>query len=203
MAPQILYRVCYGSPTPSSFQKSLLTIRPAILHDYRRHKVRECDYPAITPSPTSSVRGTFVQGLTDADLWRLDIFEGTQYTREKVRVNILKVVGDDDGKGNVEGEEVNAKTYVWADGKTDLEEAEWDFAEFRQEKMRRWFGDCEEYEGESRPSIRGLSRTIDILRPVTDSHSEVDEAVKAAAGKDPTGGRGADGAIVCAIRSPF
>ena len=31
MAPQVLYRVCYGSPMPSAFQVSLLTIRPITL----------------------------------------------------------------------------------------------------------------------------------------------------------------------------
>ena len=155
MAPQVLYRVCYGSPNPTTLQKSLLTIRPAILHAYCRRKVRYCDYPAIIPSPGDSVRGTYVQGLTDADLWRLNIFEGDQYTREKVRIQLLEEVGDEDGKGNVEGPEVLAETYVWADEEEDLEEGEWDFAVFRREKMSRWIGGNEEYEGELRPSILG------------------------------------------------
>ena len=156
MASPVLYRVCYGSPTPSVFQKNLLTVRPAILHSYCRHKVRDCDYPAMMPSPTSSVRGTFVQGLTDGDLWRLDVFEGSQYTRERVRVRLLSQVGNEEGNGNVEGEEVEAETYVWRDDPEELEEGEWDFGEFRREKMQRWSGTSEEYEGKPRPSILGL-----------------------------------------------
>ena len=153
MAPQVLYRVCYGTPKPTSLQKSLLTIRPAILHSYCRHRVRECEYPAIVPSPGGSVRGTLVQGLTDADVWRLNIFEGDQYTREKVRVKLLEGVEDE---GCVEGGEIEAETFVWAEGEDDLEDAEWDFVEFRLQKLSRWIGDDEEYKGELRPSIFGV-----------------------------------------------
>ena len=165
MAPPVLHRVCHGSSTPSAFQKSLLTIRPALLPGYRRHKVRGCDYPAIMPaaeSPESSagigsgecVRGTCVTGLTDGDIWRLDIFEGDEYERVGVRVRILEEVGEEDGKGNVEGEEVQVETYVWAAGRERLEEDEWDFGEFVREKMGRWVGGGE-FEGELRPSILG------------------------------------------------
>lgn len=143
MAPPILYRVCYGSPRPTPFQTSLLTIRPAILHDYSRHRVRDADYPAIVPSTSSSVRGIFVQGLTDGDVWRLDIFEGDQYTRERVRIRLLEEVG-----GEEEGSEMEAETYVWADGSVDLKEGEWDFGEFRAERMGRWVCGGEEYGGE-------------------------------------------------------
>ncbi|KAL4964395.1 gamma-glutamylcyclotransferase family protein [Aspergillus stella-maris] len=102
MAPQILHRVIHGSPTPQKWQKDLLTFRPAILHDYRRHRVRYADYPGIlkdTDSANSakgsgsgapSVLGTVVSGLTDGDLHRLDIFEGNEYAREKVSVRILR-----------------------------------------------------------------------------------------------------------------
>lgn len=155
MAPQVLHRVCYGSPNPTAFQKSLLTIQPAILHSYRRHKVRDCDYPAIIPLAGASVRGTYVQGLTDGDIWRLNVFEGDQYTREKVRIKLLKKVGDEQGQGNVEGQEVEAETYVWADGTKDLENGEWDFAEFRAQKIARWIGGNEEYEGKPDPSCSG------------------------------------------------
>ena len=104
----------------------------------------------MIPAPNSSVRGTFVEGLTDGDLWRLDIFEGCQYTREEVRVKLLDKVGDEAGHGNVEGEEVSAKTYVWAEGLEYLENSEWDFGEFRREKLHRWSGGNEEYEGKPR-----------------------------------------------------
>lgn len=157
MAPKVLYRVCFGTSNPSPFHASLLTVYPAILPAYSRRKVRYCDYPAIVPSsPGSSVRGTYVRGLTDGDIWRLDIFEGEQYSREKVRIKVLAVVGDEAGTGNVEGEEVEVETYVWTVGEDVLEDSEWDFGEFTRETMKRWIGNDKEYRGELRPSILGI-----------------------------------------------
>lgn len=154
MAAQVLHRVIYGTTTPSPFQLSLLTIRPALLPHYTRHRVCDCDYPAILPSSEEGacVRGTYVQGLTEGDQWRLDLFEGDQYSRVKVKPRLLKQGGEEDGDI---GEEVEAETYVWVDEETGLEEGEWDFEVFRQEKMGRWVGGSEEYEGELRPSIAG------------------------------------------------
>ncbi|KAL2040716.1 hypothetical protein N7G274_006695 [Stereocaulon virgatum] len=164
MAPQVLHRVIYGTTTPTPIQISRLKIVPALLNGYMRHRVRQCDYPAIVPSkmPNACVRGTCVQGLSAEDLWRLDLFEGDQYDRVKVRPRLL----DESGQ---EMCEIETETYVWTDKEVGLEEGEWDFEEFRREKMRRWVGgDDEEYQ-------------------------EVDEAVRES--KDPTGGRGANGHI--------
>lgn len=97
-----------------------------------RHRVSECDYPAIIPSSEDGacVRGTYVRGLTANDQWRLDLFEGDQYNRVKVRLRLI----DEDGKETLE---VEADTYVWIDKKTALEDREWDFEEFRRQKMGR------------------------------------------------------------------
>lgn len=157
MAPPVLHRVIWGQPSPPTpAHASLLHIRPAILHAHQRRQVRHADYPAVLPSsPASSVRGTLVTGLTDGDMWRLDIFEGDMYARRKVRVRVLeqKQHGDGEGEGedgmgdveqreedNVEGEEVDAETYIWIAGADKLEEEEWDFAEFVRDKMGRWVG---------------------------------------------------------------
>ena len=152
MAPQVLHRVLYGSTKPHSSQLAALKIQPAILPHYVRHRVAFCDYPAILASPDSSscVRGTHVQGLTAADQWRLDIFEGEQYERIKVKLRLLDAE-------NHECEEVEAETYVWIASKDELEDREWDFEEFRKEKMARWVGRSKEYEGELRLSIAGVS----------------------------------------------
>lgn len=150
MAPQVLHRVIFGTTTPTPVQISRLSIKPALPSHYMRHKVSECDYPAIIPSsePGACVRGTFVSGLAAGDQWRLDLFEGHQYSRVKVRPHLL----DEDGR---ELEDVDAETYVWVDEEVALEEGEWDFEEFRREKMSRWVGHNEEYEGELRPPILG------------------------------------------------
>ena len=132
MAPQILHRVIHGPPHPEAWQKALLTFKPAVLHGYRRHRVRGADYPGIarvstspdtinspSTSPsistggdpkdptaentttttttggegldkTASVFGTVVSGLTQGDLHRLDVYEGAEYTKERVSVRILR-----------------------------------------------------------------------------------------------------------------
>lgn len=157
MAPAVLHRVCHGSSSPDNpvFAAHQLKSRPAILHNHRRHRVKHADYPAVLPRPDSSVRGTLVTGLTDADIWRLDIFEGSEYRRDRVGVRPLKHVGDESGHGNIEDDEVEAETYIWIAGANQLEESEWDFAEFQREKMRFWVGveGAGEYAG--RPSIIG------------------------------------------------
>ncbi|KAL8738064.1 MAG: hypothetical protein Q9181_001088 [Wetmoreana brouardii] len=174
MEPLVLYRVIYGTSKPSAFQQSLIHIRPAILHSHCRHKVINCDYPAIIPSTNGSVRGTYVHGLTEGDIFRLDIFEGGEYERRKVKIRVLDVEGDEEGKGNVEGEQVEVETYVWIAGEEWLESGEWDFGEFRRERLGSWIGSRDEYD-------------------------DVDRAV--AQGNDPTGGRGANGSITGRLNS--
>jgi hypothetical protein len=113
--------------------------------------VKNADYPAILPNTDSTVRGTLVSGLTDGDIWRLDIFEGSEYARRKVRVKIL-----DDAHGGVEGEEVEAETYIWISGRHRLEDEEWDFDEFVREKMGRWVGGTQEEEEEADEGFKGM-----------------------------------------------
>lgn len=161
MAPQVLHRVIYGSTTPHEWQSAALQIRPALLPEYIRHRVEGCDYPAIIASSekSASVRGTYVQGLTDADIWRLDIFEGDEYKRVKVPLRVL------DANGR-QGEVVIAETYVWTAAREDLEDKEWDFDEFKREKIKGWIGDTDVYGGESlRPSIAGVFRIVRVRLP--------------------------------------
>ncbi|EDU43961.1 GGACT domain-containing protein [Pyrenophora tritici-repentis] len=187
MAPPVLHRVIWGSPTPpTAAHATLLHIRPAILHAHRRHRVKGADYPAVVPTaeePTSSVRGTLVTGLTDGDIWRLDIFEGDEYSREKVRVRVLVDEDKEGGTGipgvgvrgeGTEGEEVDAETYIWTAGAHRLEPKEWDFNEFVKEKMERWVGG----------GVGERDAGFD----------DVDNATSASR-NDPTGGRGANGDI--------
>jgi hypothetical protein len=70
--------------------------------------------------------------LTDNDVRRLDLFEGDEYSRTKVWCRLLV-----DGKDE-EGEEVEVETYVWSAGEERLEAKEWDFEEFRREKLKFW-----------------------------------------------------------------
>ncbi|KAF2754671.1 hypothetical protein EJ05DRAFT_479112 [Pseudovirgaria hyperparasitica] len=180
MAPAVLHRVIHGSSNPQPWQRDLLTIRPAMLYGHHRHRVAHADYPAVIPSsePKACVRGTLVTGLTEGDLWRLDIFEGDEYERRNIRAKILV---EEDGE-SVETDEVEAQTYIWIAGESLLDETEWDFDEFVRDKMSRWVGAEGDGEYAGRPSI-----------------IEVDEAVKAQ-DTDPTRGRGLNGNITRALQ---
>ncbi|RYO90159.1 hypothetical protein DL764_008488 [Monosporascus ibericus] len=102
-----------------------------------RSRVRHADYPGITPDPDHEVRGTYVTGLTDANMGKLDQFEGSEYERRTVKIRLLSKVGNDKGEGNIEGEEVECEAYVFMSPQ-HLEDREWDFEEFRTQKMKKW-----------------------------------------------------------------
>lgn len=155
MAPKVLYRVIYGKPDPEPWQASLTTARPAFLPGYQRRKVRHADYPGVIPmpsAPSTTVRGTLVTGLTEGDIYRLDLFEGDEYERRKVAVSVVTAgrvdaAGVPGGKVEpTETESVEAETYIWTAGEDKLEEGEWDFDEFVREKLRFWVGGGADHE---------------------------------------------------------
>lgn len=176
MAPTVMWRVIHGTTSPDQFQKQQTTQAPALLTGYERRKVKGCDYPAITPCEGGSVRGLLVTGLKDMDLLHLDTFEGDQYTRQDVKVKVLQDLGPDH-KAEVAAspgdEMMDAQTYVWCSS-VKLESEEWDFEEFRREKIHRWDG---------------------IMDWEDDGFDDVDRQVADEAAGDPTGGRATNGAI--------
>ena len=113
------------------------------------------------------MRGTLVEGLNEGDMWRLDIFEGDEYERRRVKVRLIEKDGKRMGEPREEelGAEVDCETYVWIASRCELEDREWDFDEFVREKIGRWIGSGGETEGEyngkiafeTRPSILGPS----------------------------------------------
>lgn len=123
MAPQMLHRVIHGSPDPEPWQKALIRFQPALLHGYRRHRVRGADYPGIIPetetetnsksefkSPDSvpgstsetAVLGVLISGLTEGDIYRLDQYEGSEYVKETVKVRTLRAVAQEGVKEEAE-----------------------------------------------------------------------------------------------------
>lgn len=195
MAPGVLHRVIHGTPNPEPWQRELLTIRSGLLQSYRRHRVRHADYPAITPHEHSTVRGTIVSGLTEGDIYRLDIFEGSQYSRDVVKVQVLKDVGLDkaaEERKTAAVEEVEAQTYVWQEGDGTLEEKEWDFEEFKREKMRAWMGMAASEQGEDASGVEVDEGFADVDRAVAEEERKETERKNK---HDPMGGRGMNGHI--------
>jgi hypothetical protein len=137
MVPEVFYTVCYGGQNVSAEIAKRHTFTPAILHGYCRRRVQYADYPGIVADEEHQVFGTYTTGLTEANVDKLDFFEGSQYVRKTVRVKLLKRVGNTKGEGNVEGEERYAEVYVFLD-EEDLEDNEWDLEEFRRQKLTKW-----------------------------------------------------------------
>lgn len=202
LAPPVLHRVIYGtsSPTPETHPAmTYLQIRPALLRGYRRHRVAYADYPAIVPEAGGLVRGSVVSGLTQGDVYRLDIFEGSQYGKAEVQVEVLRGLSvyetapegqADEKETETEAatqqqanETVTAQTYVWSAPRADLEPQEWSFENFKRHKMRRWMGDAT-WADDDDENVQ-----------VDEGFADVDNAVEEIKAKDPTGGRGANGAI--------
>lgn len=176
MSPPILHRVLFLTSRPADHLSSRLTISPATLHNYCRHRVRDADYPGVVPEEGKSVRGTYVTGLTRANISNLDVFEGGEYERRPVKVRVLrpKDTNGVQGKGGEtngaregggledyeEGTEVETETYVFLHPE-GLERREWDFEEFVREKAHRWVFCDEEYAGMS-DGLRFLYRHMKV-----------------------------------------
>ena len=140
-----MFTVCYADQSPPKVIQDLHSFTPAVLHNYCRHRVRFADYPAIIKEEGKSVRGIYVTGLTEANMMKLDFFEGSDYLRVKTKVKLLQK--DESGK-EVEGQEKDVIAYEFISPE-DLEHGEWDYEHFREQKMNMWtVGDWADGQGE-------------------------------------------------------
>ncbi|KAJ3279803.1 hypothetical protein HDU76_009391, partial [Blyttiomyces sp. JEL0837] len=96
----------------------------AILKGYRRQPVKGAWYPGIKLNPSYSVEGLVVHLTNFGELDRLDKFEGDDY--ERVTVSVELVEG---------GEVVDADVYVWRHGENTLEDREWSFEDFERDRL--------------------------------------------------------------------
>jgi gamma-glutamylcyclotransferase (GGCT)/AIG2-like uncharacterized protein YtfP len=99
--------------------------RPATIQGYARHGLAGEVYPALLESPGSSVQGVLYSGLAEAELERLDRFEGEDYRRMSVRVLL-------DGDGEEE-------TFVYVYTRPEKTSPElWDPVRFETEGMEHF-----------------------------------------------------------------
>lgn len=135
MEESVFYSVISGSREPDDHRRATVRRSPAVLHHYSRRRVKGAPFPAIVAEPNSKVKGIYVSGLTESDMRLLDMFEGEfMYDRVGVRVKMLR--------DNRETEETFTETYVWKDGTDGLEAGDWDFKEFRKNKLAAFIGDA-------------------------------------------------------------
>lgn len=130
MWADIMARVC-GGELPSE---------AARLHGYRRHPVRGEDYPGLRPALAGVVDGRLYRGI-DAAVWaRLDVFEGADYERLQVEVELP------DGRFETAG------VYCFrVEQAVQLLPGDWDPQRFESEGRERFLA---QYVGFSRPSVR-------------------------------------------------
>lgn len=120
MVPQIMARAC-------GCALEALRAQPAVLPGYVRHPVRGQQYPGIRPQAGARVEGILYAGLQAAMLERLDAFEGAEYLREEVEVELA------------DGLRLKAWAYVFrAEFAERLLPGEWSFERFLQHGRSRF-----------------------------------------------------------------
>lgn len=113
-----------------------LTCVPAVLHGYRRLRVKGEHYPAIVPDAASVVDGVVYENIPHSAWILLDRFEGDMYARETVQIKLAS------------GTVLLAETYVTRAGFNNyLEETEWDFSTFLRDGKESF---CKSYKGYDR-----------------------------------------------------
>nr|XP_019007744.1 uncharacterized protein I206_07378 [Kwoniella pini CBS 10737]OCF46525.1 hypothetical protein I206_07378 [Kwoniella pini CBS 10737] len=162
-----------------------LTFQDALLPNYTRHRVKDESYPAIVgreqtnilapredilTSEEVNVRGTLVKGLKYQDVNALDIYEGIEYTRDKVSVQALSSPSDisslakaisnptsryldamqggensKDVEGGIDVGTTEAWTYIWSDAIDKLDAKIWSFEDYMRAKESTWKDLPEDY----------------------------------------------------------
>lgn len=117
-----------------------LVSEPARLHGHRRHPVRGEDYPGLRPAAGGIVDGRLYRDI-DAALWaRLDAFEGTDYERVPVPVQLA------------DGRTETACVYCFrVEQAGRLLPGDWDPQAFEREGRARFLA---QYVGFGAPSVR-------------------------------------------------
>ncbi|KAF9357331.1 hypothetical protein BGX34_009434 [Mortierella sp. NVP85] len=140
MSPAVLNAVTRPGP-----ESNLYTVRASI-EGYVRHPYRNQPYPGMIAShdKTLVVEGNLVFGHTLMDRFRLDQFEGDEYTREVLPVKVHDVVP---GAFNVQGQSnplaagdiIHAYVYVFTGPHGCLDQTrEWDFEAFQRDHVKQW-----------------------------------------------------------------
>lgn len=120
---------CYGTLCiPAIMRQVSGTVpvsRPAVLPDYAAYALVGLHYPGIVPEPGTRVNGVLYGGLGRVQFMRLDAYEGEQYRRIRVWLD----VGD--------GQRLQAWTYaLQARYYRRRSDQPWSLAQFRREQLK-------------------------------------------------------------------
>ncbi|RSL68849.1 hypothetical protein CEP53_002397 [Fusarium sp. AF-6] len=102
--------------------------RPAKVHGYARHALKNRDYPAVVKhtNETSTVDGYLLTLQTTSQRKKLDDFEGETYKVTAVMVELE------------DGSIVDADMYVWDGDMNDVSTEPWELDMFVKERLEDW-----------------------------------------------------------------
>ncbi|CAD6582836.1 MAG: hypothetical protein CYPHOPRED_002132 [Cyphobasidiales sp. Tagirdzhanova-0007] len=142
------------------FADALLEVLDAYFA-HSRHHVKGVDYPAVVnvekgikamgrslSQDEACVRGTAVMGLTRSDMQLLDTFEGDEYERAQVKVQLLSSIRHASDATHTahhdEAPQNNAATeatvYLWIASTDMLACRLWSYEDFLRDKLHLWVG---------------------------------------------------------------
>ncbi|GJJ78838.1 hypothetical protein EMPS_11197 [Entomortierella parvispora] len=135
--PRVLNSVTRPGP-----EANVCTVR-GLIHGFTRHPYHNEPYPGMIASEdkTQTVDGLLLFGLTIMDRFRLDQFEGSEYTREVLSVQVLDpVTAEYNPSGPLkEGDMVTAYVYVFTGPVEHLDRTRsWDYEAFQREQVAKW-----------------------------------------------------------------
>ncbi|CDO74958.1 hypothetical protein BN946_scf184945.g30 [Trametes cinnabarina] len=118
---------------------------------------QDADYPAVLPYSRSrslflqaghedlapeerTVRGTFVTGLNDNDIARLDLFEGDPHRRRARDAYVVPLTAPELPSLDNLPSPISAETYIYAGSISDLSPELWSYDDFVRENAWKWVG---------------------------------------------------------------
>ncbi|KAI9295134.1 hypothetical protein K502DRAFT_232541 [Neoconidiobolus thromboides FSU 785] len=107
--------------------KTEFTLLPATLKDYKRVTVKGALYPGIYFSDGELTEGKLFKNVTEEDIVKLDRFEGEDYNRTQIVVEVIK----DNGSKSKE----MAMVYTWIGGEEKLSNTSWSLETFEKEHL--------------------------------------------------------------------
>ena len=117
MAPAVWHKVVKGE----------YDSRPGRLHNYQRLCVAGASYPGLIASAGSAVDGVVYFDVSTSDMQRLDLFEGDEYERIMVEVELEN------------GEKTSCQTFLFKEAfRRRLTNVEWSYEEFLKSGLQEF-----------------------------------------------------------------
>jgi len=101
----------------------LFKTSPAVLKGYKRYCVKECDYPAVIQQNDVETIGLVLENIDDLSLDIISFYEGDEY--EKMQLTV-----------NMNGKSTDVLTFVWVNGNELLDKKKWNLQKFEKTSLQ-------------------------------------------------------------------